>query len=424
MKRGIPLLFVALVGLVGVLVNDDAAQVARAQAPDGLFVPIAPQRLIDTRKSRDPFTISSVGSNRDIDLVGNLEIGADTKSSVIGVFVNITVLDATTSGFVTVFPSSRSRPNSSIVNFTPNDISSNGFFIATPSGSVSRFSMVSESGISGQANVILDVAGIVTSDVAVNDAARLVAVLPNRVFDSRRGAVVGPHSLTRVDFTNDEQGVVAVAINITVDNWRKNSLATFIGLVSDEKSVLPETSLINVERRETKSNFSIIPVDETGHAVFFNSEGDTNLIIDQVGYFTTDQSATATSGRIVLLDTPFRVLDSRPSSLGPGQQVTWDFQPFILSLGSSRIGLENSRVFFGNFTAVNVRRRAAGLRVADYITIFPTGTARPDTSNITVGDGQTLANSGLFMVSDTGLDIYNDDGYADYLLDVSAVVTG
>ena len=71
-----------------------------------------------------------------------------------------------------------------------------------------------------------------------------------------------------------------------------------------------------------------------------------------------------------------------------------------------------------------MRRRAAGLRVADYITIFPTGTARPDTSNMTVGDGQTLANSGLFMVSDTGLDIYNDDGYADYLLDVSAVVTG
>jgi hypothetical protein len=104
--------------------------------------------------------------------------------------------------------------------------------------------------------------------------------------------------------------------------------------------------------------------------------------------------------------------------------VTWDFQPFVQSLGKSRNGLENARAFFGNFTAVNVRRRLPGLQVEDFITIFPSGTSRPDTSNITVSDGQTLANSGLFTVSNSGLNVYNDDGIIDYLLDISAVVTG
>ena len=423
-KRAISLLVIAAIALFGLLARGEPVQRVRAQAPDGLYVPIKPLRIFDSRQSGDLVAISSDGSFRDIDLLAELELDGVMKDSIIGVFANITVLDATVSGHVTVNPSIQNRPNSSVVNFAVDDITSNSFFIATPRGSLTRLTLVSDSGNSGIANVIIDIAGVVTSDLATNNATRLVGIVPTRVFDSRRESVVSPKSMTRVDFTSNENGVSAVAINITVNNQRSQSEDTFIGLMTDGSAAWPNTSLINVDKRETKSNFAIVPVDANGVATFFNSEGHTNLIIDQVGYFTTDQIATATSGRIVLLDAPFRVLDSRPNSLEAGQQVTWDFQPFVQSLGQSRNGLENARAFFGNFTAVNVRRRLPGLRVEDFITIFPSGTARPDTSNITVSDGQTLANSGLFTVSNSGLDIYNDDGIIDYLLDISAVVTG
>ena len=353
-----------------------------------------------------------------------LEIDGVVKDSIIGVFANITVLDATVAGHVSAFPSTQNRPDASVVNFTSGKISSNGFFMATPFSSVMRLAMMSENGNGGTANVIVDISGLVTSDFTTNNAARLVAMTPTRVFDSRRGTVIKEGSITQIDFTSNEVGVVAVAVNITADNQRVGSEDTFIGQMTDGSAAWPETSLINVERRETKSNFAIVPVNDNGVATFFNAEGDTNLIIDQVGYFTMDQVATTTSGRVVLLDAPFRVLDSRPNSLEAGQQVTWDFQPFVRSLGQSRNGLENARAFFGNFTAVNVRRRLPGLQVEDFITIFPSGASRPDTSNITVSDGKTLANSGLFTVSNSGLDIYNDDGIIDYLLDISAVVTG
>ena len=423
-KRAISLLVVVAIALFALLTSGESVQRVGAQAPDGLFVPIEPQRVVDSRRSDDLVPISSKGAFRDIDLLALLEIDGVVKDSIIGVFANITVLDATVAGHVSAFPSTQNRPDASVVNFTSGKISSNGFFIATPFSSVMRLAMMSENGNGGTANVIVDISGLVTSDFTTNNAARLVAMTPTRVFDSRRGTVIKEGSITQIDFTSNEVGVVAVAVNITADNQRVGSEDTFIGQMTDGSAAWPETSLINVERRETKSNFAIVPVNDNGVATFFNAEGDTNLIIDQVGYFTMDQVATTTSGRIVLLDAPFRVLDSRPNSLEAGQQVTWDFQPFVRSLGQSRNGLENARAFFGNFTAVNVRRRLPGLQVEDFITIFPSGASRPDTSNITVSDGKTLANSGLFTVSNSGLDIYNDDGIIDYLLDISAVVTG
>jgi len=422
-KRAISLVVIAAIALIGLFQRDEPVQRVRAQAPDGLFVPIEPQRVVDTRRTDVRMAISPEGSFRDIDLLDLLEIEGVVKDSIIGVFANITVLDATVTGHVSAFPSTQNQPDSSVVNFAGGKITSNGFFIATPMSSVMRLAMMSETGQSGMANVIVDISGLVTSNFTTNNAARLVAISPTRVFDSRVGTVIKEGSATQVDFTSNEVGVVAVAVNITANNQRVGSEDTFIGLVPNDDLGWPATSLINVARRETKSNFAIVPVDENGVATFFNSEGDTNLIIDEVGYFTTDLIATTTSGRIVLLDAPFRVLDSRPNSLEAGQQVTWNFQPFRQSLGQSRNGLENAHAFFGNFTAVNVRRRLPGLRVADFITIFPSGTLRPDTSNITVADGQTLANSGLFMVSESGLDIYNDEGFVDYLLDISAVVT-
>ena len=423
-KRAISLLVVVAIALFALLTSGESVQRVGAQAPDGLFVPIEPQRVVDSRRSDDLVPISSKGAFRDIDLLALLEIDGVVKDSIIGVFANITVLDATVPGHVSAFPSTQNRPDASVVNFTSGKISSNGFFMATPFSSVMRLAMMSENGNGGTANVIVDISGLVTSDFTTNNAARLVAMTPTRVFDSRRGTVIKEGSITQIDFTSNEVGVVAVAVNITADNQRVGSEDTFIGLMTDGSAAWPETSLINVERKETKSNFAIVPVNDNGVATFFNAQGDTNLIIDQVGYFTMDQVATTTSGRVVLLDAPFRVLDSRPNSLEAGQQVTWDFQPFVRSLGQSRNGLENARAFFGNFTAVNVRRRLPGLQVEDFITVFPSGASRPDTSNITVSDGKTLANSGLFTVSNSGLDIYNDDGIIDYLLDISAVVTG
>ena len=423
-KRAISLLVVVAIALFALLTSGESVQRVGAQAPDGLFVPIEPQRVVDSRRSDDLVPISSKGAFRDIDLLALLEIDGVVKDSIIGVFANITVLDATVPGHVSAFPSTQNRPDASVVNFTSGKISSNGFFMATPFSSVMRLAMMSENGNGGTANVIVDISGLVTSDFTTNNAARLVAMTPTRVFDSRRGTVIKEGSITQIDFTSNEVGVVAVAVNITADNQRVGSEDTFIGQMTDGSAAWPETSLINVERRETKSNFAIVPVNDNGVATFFNAEGDTNLIIDQVGYFTMDQVATTTSGRVVLLDAPFRVLVSRPNSLVAGHRVPWDFQPFVRSLGQSRNGLENARALFGNFTAVNVRRRLPGLQVEDFITIFPSGASRPDTSNITVSDGKTLANSGLFTVSNSGLDIYNDDGIIDYLLDISAVVTG
>ena len=79
MKRAISLFVIAAIAIFGLLARGEPVQKVRAQAPDGLFVPIEPQRVVDTRRSGDLVAISTEGSFRDIDLLASLEIDGIVK---------------------------------------------------------------------------------------------------------------------------------------------------------------------------------------------------------------------------------------------------------------------------------------------------------------------------------------------------------
>jgi hypothetical protein len=77
---------------------------------EGLFVPVTPERVADTRGSAG--TLSPIGPAATLSTAA-FPFGVSTAGSVA---INITTVEPTSNGFLTAYPSGTSRPNASVAN--------------------------------------------------------------------------------------------------------------------------------------------------------------------------------------------------------------------------------------------------------------------------------------------------------------------
>ena len=61
---------------------------------------------------------------------------------------------------------------------------------------------------------------------------------------------------------------------------------------------------------------AIVPVGADGSIRLYNAYGNTHLIVDVLGYLYKGADAATTTGRVVPLDAPFRVFDTRQPEFG------------------------------------------------------------------------------------------------------------
>jgi glucose/arabinose dehydrogenase len=119
---------------------------AAAVSADGLFFPIAPTRLADTRFG-NPTTRPSAGA------VTTLPFGSPVPSSASAVAYNLTGAQSAGAGFLEAFPAGVARPDTSTVNFAAPGQDRAAFALTRRSGTgVSFYSSVA-------ADEIVDVAG-------------------------------------------------------------------------------------------------------------------------------------------------------------------------------------------------------------------------------------------------------------------------
>lgn len=424
-RRLVPMLVVATLVVTGALVvlnGDHSARpaTASAQAPDGFVRTIEPRRVYDSRESGSPLTTSAAGVEHAIDVFGPLGAATD----VIGVFANVTIDRPSADGFLTTFPSGRSRPDASTISFETGITVANATVLARGSTNSQTFALVTPSG-AGSAHVIVDVFAVITTDPT--GSGRVAPIDPGRAYDSRTSTPFTTGESRRVTLTGAtlsgssavvpaDGSVVAVAVNVTAVNDLAGSRSTWIGTSSG-------TSVLNVEAGDVAANFALVPLRSDGSIELFNASGSTHLVVDVWGYVTTSGVTAGAPGRIVLLDVPFRAVDSRPTKLGAGRAEPWDFSAFESSLAADRVGFSSAGALLGNVTATGLTRRYAGLAVSSFLTVYPTGTNRPATSNVNVGENETVATLGLLRLGSNSLSVYNDDGSVDYVIDVLAVVT-
>jgi serine protease len=131
-----------------------AATSAIAQTGPYQFYAVAPCRVVDTRypNSTNGGPIMGNTSQRNFAIRGNCGV----PTSATAVSLNVTITGATTSSFLTMWPSGGARPNVSTIDFTQNDVAlANGAIVGVSTSS----SDLSVYNAAGNVHVIIDVTG-------------------------------------------------------------------------------------------------------------------------------------------------------------------------------------------------------------------------------------------------------------------------
>ncbi|WP_406199369.1 hypothetical protein OH807_16735 [Kitasatospora sp. NBC_01560] len=348
--------------------------VVNATAEEGSrFTPLAPARLLDTREAvgrpgSDPV---APGGEVSLQIAGRAGV---PQSGVKAVVLNMTVTEARSTGILIAWPSGTPRPDSSNLNWTAGQTVANQ--VVVPVGADGRVDLRNAAG--GSAHLIADVFGYYSTDPA---GSTFSSVNPARLLDTREavgrpgsdpvpaGGEVSLQVAGRAGLP--QSGVKAVVLNTTVTEPQSAGFLT----AWPSGTPRPDSSNLNWTAGQTLPNHVVVPVGADGRVNLRNAAGGTShLIADVFGYYSDDPAGSTfhSAG-------PSRLLDTRqgPGAVAPGGKVTLDL--------SGRRELAGARTVVLNVTVTEPQS-------AGFLTAWPSGTARPDSSNLNWTTGATVAN--------------------------------
>lgn len=219
------------------------------------------------------------------------------------------------------------------------------------------------------------------------------SVGPARVMD-RTVAAVGTTSVTVTGVAGvPASGVGAVVLNVTVASPQRSGYVT----VFPTGTTRPATSNLNFTAGRNVPNLTVVKVGTGGQVSFYNSSfGSTRLLADVSGYY--EEGAATDAGAFQPLD-PARVLDSGNNVGSPavGPQGTAS----VLVAGRAGVPPTGAAAVVLNVTA-------ATPLTAGYVTVYPSGTARPTTSTLNFPAGRTVPNLAVVKLGPDGkVNFYN-----------------
>ncbi len=255
--------------------------------PDGLYNPLVPARILDTRNGTGGFTMP-VGSGQTID-VQVTGRGLVPAGGVAAAVFNVTATNGTVGGYLTVFPTGGSPPLASNVNFVANQTVPNR--VAVMLGTGGKVSIFNPS---GSVNVVLDVNGWFTDATAGGTGSLFTAVTPVRILDTRNGTggvsvPVGPNQSIAVQVAG-RGGVPtmasivpprAIVLNVTAVGPSGAGYLT----VWPDGVTRPGTSDLNFVAGLTVPNLVVVQVGSIGKIDVYNAFGSTNVVVDVMGWY-------------------------------------------------------------------------------------------------------------------------------------------
>jgi hypothetical protein len=164
--------------LAGMLVVEGSLARSGAAPPDSAaFVPLQPQRILDTRTGQGGSTIGD-NSTIDVQVAG---VGGVPETGAVAVALNLTATDATQPGFVTAWPTGSGQPVVSNLNVEHAGQTIPNFTVVRlgTGGKVSFYALK-------RLDLLADVAGYWVATISAT-AGRYVAAGPARILDTRNG---------------------------------------------------------------------------------------------------------------------------------------------------------------------------------------------------------------------------------------------
>jgi hypothetical protein len=230
-------------------------------------------------------------------------------------------------------------------------------------------------------------------------------VTPARVLDTRStGGALADQESRRLQVTGRAgvpAGATAVVLNVTAVGPPRAGYLT----VSPASGTRPGTSSVNFAARQTVPNRVVTGLSSDGRIELF-AAGGAHVLVDVVGWYGSGARSTYTSL------TPARMVDSRDGTGTPrgklGAAVTRDVQ------ATGRLGVP------AGATAVVLSLTATGPTAATtFVTAFPDGTARTETSDLNLLQGETRSNLAVVPLSTAGrFSLYNAAGASHVIADV------
>ena len=239
------------------------------------------------------------------------------------------------------------------------------------------------------------------------------ALTPARIEDSRFGigalsGPLGPGATAQVQVAGrggvPASGATAVVLNVTVTQPTSDGWLTLF----PAGNALPNASNLNFSPGKTVANLAVVRLGTGGKVAVFNSQGSTQVILDVEGYYS--DAGAGNTGRFQDVP-PARLADSRTGAggavrLGPGASLD------VAVAGAGGVPATGAQAAVLDVVATSAT-------AFSFFTVYPTGVARPDTSNLNFSAGDTAANRVMTKVGAGGkVTIYNASGSTDVIVDV------
>jgi hypothetical protein len=255
-------------------------------AQAGLFVPMSPTRLLDTREQNTihPGPLHS-GEQVDINVAGLAGLPADATAAAL----KVTVTDSTASGFWTVFPTGTQRPVVSNLNVVGvNSTIANQVIAILSAGRTTVFSQTG-------GDLVIDLVGWFTgASAAPSDVGLFVPVSPSRLLDSRDaplGAFPGRNRTAQVTvagrFGLPATGIGAVVVNATATATAAQGFFS----VWPAQTYRPTASSLNATHAGQTIANHVITAVSTGGFSFYTQNG-AHLVVDLAGWYTGTELPT------------------------------------------------------------------------------------------------------------------------------------
>ena len=382
-------------GYGGVLGSgDDTSRPGAAPVEAGLgeFQPLTPARLLDTRSigttvdgQSQKGGLVAAGSTVEVQVRGRGGVSNTTTA----VALNLTAVNASGVGYITMWPCDASMPTASNLNT-----------IATVARANMAISRVATSGPdTGRVCIYASVSTHLVLDVnGYSRGSAYTAITPVRLVDSRTigttvdGASTGwgplnPFSAYVISLAG-RGGVPAnvggLVINITAAQPGGTGYVT----VWDCIGAKPPVSHLNLQSGVNVANLAVTTTNGTGH-ICVSSSVSTHLIIDVVGYFT--------SSSLVQLPAPYRISDSRANG-STFDGLSKAYGP-VAAGGTVKVEVATRQTYTGHTSVartVILTVTAVNPAGNGYFTVWPCGQPMPLASNLNVKAGVNFANT-VFM---------------------------
>ena len=383
-----------------------SAESTQAAIPGGTYSPLVPARILDTRSGVGrPNGAGTLGIGTiDLTVIG---VGGVPTTDVDAVLLNLTVVEPTSSTYLTAFPAGAKLPNASNLNTVTALTAAN--LVTVKVGAGGKISLYNAG---GRVHLIADVQGWYSS-ASTARGGRLQTVAPQRLLDTRSTAPVGVGQVVNLRVTGvggvPKAGVSAVSLNVTAVAPAGDGYVTVWPL----GTARPDASNINFTAGNTTANAVMATIGVGGQVSFGSFNTSTHLVVDVTGW-VTDNSADESSNRFTSIE-PQRYLDTRIGSSGSGSAgaaVGPDSSASVLISGRAPLPV-------GGIGAVVVNVTVVEPTADGYITVYPNGGSVPNASTINFKAGRTVANQATVPVSSDGkIAVFNKSGATHVLVDV------